>query len=200
MNFSNRPCVVKNYVLEIDSEDRDLLAYPSPYHFKVRFDPQPNSYDADGCLVLGSPSPIILKKFKNVVRIKLESIIVPRQIGNVDVKELRFLKLFLTGSDGSSIGPNTKFSTGTIPFAKLFVTNNNENDEYANPTIIDGVIETDNNAPLNLNFLEIKILTGNTCPLFNESVFLSEKSNNKNYSRGQQICLTFTIGVLEPLN
>lgn len=76
------------YKIIIDSKDRDIKIYPNPFDFKVKFNPNSDSIlrtekIQNGKKVLirekmnGDPTPHIIKEFKNVKYIKLETIVLP---------------------------------------------------------------------------------------------------------------------------
>jgi len=85
---------VEEYRINIDSLDRDILVYPDPFNFTVRFAPVGKGIMREPVLVddydhskgtyyreievPGTPRPHILKEFRNVKYIKLDSIIMPQ--------------------------------------------------------------------------------------------------------------------------
>ena len=87
------------YNLNIDSEDRSLVAYPNPFNFTVTFGGHgnvsetkvflkknstnlsamnENKYENKKIVYEGTPGPIINKKFKNVKYLKLDYVILPK--------------------------------------------------------------------------------------------------------------------------
>lgn len=85
---------VTEYRLNIDSKDRDMDAYPNPFHFTVAFDAPSNSSikekvfidpkdPSKGKMYVDIPigkisGPHINRKFKNIKYIKIETMILPR--------------------------------------------------------------------------------------------------------------------------
>ena len=87
------------YNLNIDSEDRSLVAYPNPFNFTVTFGGHgnvsetkvflkknstnlgamnENKYENKKIVYEGTPGPIINKKFKNVKYLRLDYVILPK--------------------------------------------------------------------------------------------------------------------------
>ena len=60
--------VLVEYVIIIESIDRDIEKYPNPFRYKVQFNPVAQTKDA-----------YIYKTFENVKYIKLETAILPRK-------------------------------------------------------------------------------------------------------------------------
>jgi len=85
---------VVEYRIYIDSLDRDIITYPDPFSFTVKFNPpsasriqheEPIDYKnkSKGTKIVetrfeGLPAPHITKEFKNVKYIKLENVILPK--------------------------------------------------------------------------------------------------------------------------
>ena len=85
---------IVEYQLSIDSLDRDIKQYPDPFSFIVKLDPSSGkTYQSEEYVSYkhgkkesrivetffeGTPTPHILKKFKNIKYIKLSNIILPQ--------------------------------------------------------------------------------------------------------------------------
>lgn len=94
---------IVEYKINIDSLDRDINRYPDPFEFKVMFDPigdgiiSTRSFTKNGKInfmnepVTGAPRPHILKEFRNVKYIKLDSIVLPQYYGTIcEDDEIKF--------------------------------------------------------------------------------------------------------------
>jgi hypothetical protein len=90
MNYKNQNNLIHNNVGEtvldeniveyrvyIDSVDRDVTVYPSPFNFTVKFNASSKSIIHD-VKFAGTPGPVISREFRNVKYIKLETIILPQ--------------------------------------------------------------------------------------------------------------------------
>ena len=113
---------IQEYVIQIDSKDRDTKIYPNPFDMKVSFNPIGDTYDkSTNTIYKGTPKPTIPLDFSNVKYIKLENIILPRncylKLDDNDTNELiydpdkkledqRFLLLNI-----DEINSNTTFGT-----------------------------------------------------------------------------------------
>lgn len=60
--------IIINDLVSFDSIDRDLIRYPQPFKFRIKFNPGETEKDA-----------YILKNYKNVKYIQLEHLIIPRR-------------------------------------------------------------------------------------------------------------------------
>ena len=69
---------VIEYEINLDSKDRDINAFPDPFHYKVTFNPPSSRPDKDNVVFTGPPKPHISREFKNVKYIKLDKIILPQ--------------------------------------------------------------------------------------------------------------------------
>jgi len=70
---------IQEYIIQIDSKDRDTKIYPNPFDMKVSFNPIGDTYDkSTNTTYKGTPKPTIPLDFSNVKYIKLENIILPR--------------------------------------------------------------------------------------------------------------------------
>lgn len=85
---------ITEYRVYVDSTDRDIKVYPSPYHFTVKFNScgtstvqhekpvDPKNKNKGTKIVTtkfnGGPSPLINKDFRNVKFIRLENVILPQ--------------------------------------------------------------------------------------------------------------------------
>lgn len=69
-NFSGtgRTNSIKEYTCHINSINRNITKYPNPFHFLTKFNPIPGETDA-----------YIMKKFENILYIKLKAAILPRR-------------------------------------------------------------------------------------------------------------------------
>lgn len=123
---------IQEYVIQIDSKDRDTIFYPNPFDMKVTFNPIADTYDKTTKIKYkGTPNPTIPIDFSNVKYIKLENIILPRNcyvifdeitkqlIYNPDKKleQNRFLLLHINEiNNNTNIGTNDYInkSFGTI--------------------------------------------------------------------------------------
>lgn len=88
---------ITEYIINIDSLDRDVNVYPNPYNFAVTFNPNSSSvrqvrrYE-NGKMVYdevkfgGAAQPFINKEFRNVKYIKINDVILP-QYGNIVFNE-----------------------------------------------------------------------------------------------------------------
>lgn len=123
---------IQEYVIQIDSKDRDTLVYPNPFDMKVTFNPVGDTIDKKtNTTYKGTPQPTIPIDFTNVKYIKLENIILPRNCYvtfDKDTKELiydpnrklennRFLLLNIDEINGNTTfgtNDNINKSFGTI--------------------------------------------------------------------------------------
>ena len=64
---------VKEVVLKIDSNDRNIDKYKDPFSFRVRFNQTESNFDA-----FGNAGPIVLSKYDNIKYIKLVEAIIPK--------------------------------------------------------------------------------------------------------------------------
>ena len=64
---------VKEVVLKIDSNDRNIDKYNDPFSFRVRFNQTESNFDA-----FGNAGPIVLSKYDNIKYIKLVEAIIPK--------------------------------------------------------------------------------------------------------------------------
>lgn len=75
---------VVDYYINIDSLDRKILAYPSPFNFVVSFGGVGQSVERDkkgnDIVFEATPAPIIDRSFRNVKFIKLDYVILPRTL------------------------------------------------------------------------------------------------------------------------
>lgn len=77
---------IVEYIVHIDSRDRDIGAYKDPFHYVVHFNPASSriykEYNKDGTItenvLKGPPKPHILRAFKNVKYIKVDNVCLPR--------------------------------------------------------------------------------------------------------------------------
>jgi hypothetical protein len=71
---------IVEYRINIDSLDRDISVYKNPFCFTVKFNPTSDSTDKydKSKKMHGTPKPHILKEFKNVKYVKLDSVILPQ--------------------------------------------------------------------------------------------------------------------------
>lgn len=69
---------VVEYRVNVDSADRDISHFPDPFHYKITFNPPSGRPDKDGIFFSGRPQPHILKEFKNIKYVRLESIVLPK--------------------------------------------------------------------------------------------------------------------------
>src|SRR3989304_8402001 len=103
------------YRINIDSIDRNIDLFPDPFHFDVTFNPIIDNRNQ-------TSSPFVLKEFKNVKYIKLDTVILPRHNSTDDNCEYysllddRFVILSL-----GDIGENR---------TTLFTQSNNRNSHY----------------------------------------------------------------------
>lgn len=67
---------IHNYIIDIDSTDRDYKIYPNPFDYKVTFNATSDTV-MNGIRYKGTPGPSIVREFKNVKHIKLNNIILP---------------------------------------------------------------------------------------------------------------------------
>jgi len=78
-----------DYTIHVDSTDRNITVFPSPYNFVLNFGgsgPSRNKfYNSSGTLQKvdfnGAPDPIIDRKFRNVKTVILDKIFFPKYIG-----------------------------------------------------------------------------------------------------------------------
>lgn len=72
------------YVIDIDSYNRDSAIFVDPFTYNVTFAPVTTSSSVrGGGTYIGSPAPYINKNFKNVKYVRVESVILPRYYGIV---------------------------------------------------------------------------------------------------------------------
>lgn len=75
---------ITEYQINVDSNDRKITLYPSPFKFTVTFGGSggqtigKNSNENDGEYFEGTPGPIIDRGFRNVKYVKLDYIMLPR--------------------------------------------------------------------------------------------------------------------------
>lgn len=85
---------IKEYIVSIDSKDRNYHMYPNPFDFTVTFNPL--SFKTE--IINGkkvkpeTPSPVILGSFEDVRYIKLNTVILPLYTSITAVKEEQDLK------------------------------------------------------------------------------------------------------------
>lgn len=77
---------VTDYQLYIESGDRSILTYPSPYKFVVSLGGSSgsmkiNKKNSNTDYVEGTPNPIIERRFKNVKFVRLDYVILPKSFG-----------------------------------------------------------------------------------------------------------------------
>lgn len=65
------------YRINVDSADRDTSYYKDPFTYTIKFNPV-SSQTIQGVNYSGTPAPHIVRDFRNVKYIKLESIVLPR--------------------------------------------------------------------------------------------------------------------------
>lgn len=66
--IDKKPRAVTEYVIKIDSIDRDIASYPDPFSFKVKFNASNNE---------GS-NPVVYARYQNIKYIKLHQAMIPR--------------------------------------------------------------------------------------------------------------------------
>lgn len=112
---------VVEYKIIIDSLDRDIKIYPDPFSFIVKFGQSGNNImksksNRDGIKMAPPPTPYINREFKNVLFIKLETVILPHNCNVVfendcyvhsnSLLDDRYVNLII-----DNLEPNTIFTT-----------------------------------------------------------------------------------------
>ena len=123
--------------LKIDSSDRDYKVYPSPFSFKVTFNPAPDVIDKKtGKFFKGTPKPTIPFDFSNVKYIRMESIVLPRNcyfIKKYDTKKKDLeINKFSWGYENKTLDQNRFLiiDIKELTHNTLYGTNDNLNKSY----------------------------------------------------------------------
>lgn len=134
---------IVEYKIIIDSIDRDIKVYNSPFDFVVKFGAQSNGFvrynsykngnlTAENSYMKGAPQPYINREFKNIKYIKLDTIVLP--LGNKEefcllddryislvIPEIETDTVYTTGDNNVRYDPVTNQSyTPPKPFAIVF--------------------------------------------------------------------------------
>ncbi len=117
--------ILTEYTLHIDSKDRDITAYPSPYKFSVSLG-GPATRIEKGNTISGVPNPRIDIHFKNVKYIKLKYLMLPRTINYAVTEDISGNKTYIESPTKSTILANYRYlllRVQEISNDKLYSTN-----------------------------------------------------------------------------
>ena len=132
--------IIREYVVHVNSIDRDVIKYPSPFNFLVKCAPLPGDKDAS-----------INRRFDNIRYIKMETAILPVKYylirsdittNNINSSPDYLPNIIQNLFNTTLPSPNTQFIenniTWVIIYAKSYNNNqqSNENSKYANTTVI----------------------------------------------------------------
>jgi hypothetical protein len=86
---------IRDYIIDIDSTDRDYKLYPNPFDYVVTFNAKGDTIEK-GVRYKGTPGPTIVREFENVKYIKLNNIILPRKYNVIKKHEddLKFVYVY----------------------------------------------------------------------------------------------------------
>jgi hypothetical protein len=135
-NDDGRSDIIREYIVHINSIDRDIIRYPSPFNFLIRCAP-----------LSGDPNASISRTFENIRYIKIETAVLPLKyyliqnnistnttLNAPDYLPNKIKDLFMTNLPSSNDRIIDELSTWVIIYAKNYTNSDNSNiysDEYA---------------------------------------------------------------------